>query len=137
MKIYVSGQISDIANIQTIQTALRKAGHTITHDWTANEVGDMRIETREDKLQNSKEAGLRAQKDIEGVMSSDVFVVCTDNQQRGSGMYAELGAALACHASTGRPRIYAIGSLNHLSVFYLHPAVQHVSNVDELIINLA
>lgn len=137
MKVYVSGQVSDIESVQQVQKRLVDAGHEVTHDWTLGELGDTRIETREDKLQNKVEAGRRAQKDIEGAVDADVVVVCTDNQVRGAGMYVELGAALAQKRLTGKPSIFTIGSRNHLSIFYLHPDVQHVDSIEELIINMS
>lgn len=119
-------------NVRNVQEQLRKAGHTITHDWTRNETGDNMLAGDKDKLADIVETGRRAQLDIQGVIDADVYVMCTDNTKAGKGMYAELGAALALHETTKKPDVYLLGKKNHMSVFYFHPAVKHLSSVEEL-----
>jgi hypothetical protein len=137
MKIFVSGQITDLDNVRTVQDKLIAAGHEITHDWTRNETGDKMLAGDEAKLANIEETGKRAALDIQGVVACDAYVICTDNSKAGKGMYAELGAALALHTTSGLPNIYLLGAMNHMSVFYFHPAVERLNSVDELIAALA
>ena len=137
MKIFVSGQIHDIENVRKTQKVLTESGHTITHDWTRNESGDKILQTSEDKLRDIAETGKRANLDIQGVLDCDVYIICTSNEKPGKGMYVELGAALALSQSIGRPQVFLIGKMNHISVFYLHPNLTRLSNVQEVIEELA
>ncbi len=139
MKIFVSGQITDLDNVRAVQDRLRAEGHEITHDWTRNETGDKMLASNEAKLANLEETGRRAQLDIQGVVDADAYVICTDNNapKAGKGMYAELGAALALNVTQSKPKVYLLGSMNHMSVFYFHPSVQKLSSVDELIEKLS
>ena len=133
MNIFVSGQIEDLEYVQSVQKALINAGHKITHDWTINEGGSRMLGSREDKLSNRDEAARRASNDLSGVVESDIYVICTNNMNVGKGMYVELGAALALNEKLGNPRIFLLGEMNHMSIFYFHPAIVHIANVDELI----
>jgi len=115
------------------QEKFRAAGHEITHDWTRNETGDKLLAGNEAKLANKEETSHRAQLDLQGVIDCDVYVICTDNEEIGKGMYVELGAALALHATANAPQIYLVGKMNHMLVFYFHPAVIRVDTVEEVI----
>lgn len=131
MKVFVSGQLDDVDFVNSVQTKLKDAGHIITHDWTSS---DVFLGSSEAKLNNPDEAGVRAEKDIQGVIDADVYVICTSNESLGKGMYVELGAALAL-AQSYKPdmKIFVLGKLNHLSVFYLHPMAIRVKTIEELI----
>jgi len=133
MKIFVSGQITDLDNVRIVQQRLIEEGHEITHDWTRNETGDKMLAGDAAKLADIHETGRRAELDIQGVIDCEAYVVCTDNTKSGKGMYAELGAALALNVTTQSPKIYMLGALNHMSVFYFHPSVVHLNSIDELI----
>jgi hypothetical protein len=133
MKFYISGQVGDLSTIKLVMQKVTEAGHVITHDWT---LSDTLLGKTKQKIKNPQDSGLRAQQDINGVLTSDVFVLCSDNSIAGKGMYAELGAALALHELVGTPKIYILGKLQHLSIFYLHPAVKHVSSIDQVIADL-
>lgn len=126
MKIFVSGQIDEKEEINEIYKKLQKAGHEVTHDWTKTDgIGD--------KLKNQEEAGLRAAKDITGVVDADVYILVSNNTKPGKGMYVELGAALALNEALGKPQIFTIGNRNHLSIFYLHPAVIHLKAIEDVL----
>jgi len=137
MKIFVSGQIKDLENVRNIQQRLIDAGHQITHDWTRNETGDKMLEGDDAKLADLVETGRRAELDIQGVIDADAYVMCSDNLKSGKGMYVELGAALALSVTRDSPKVYIVGALNHMSVFYFHPAVVRLDSVDQLIEKLA
>lgn len=129
MRVFVSGQIDEKQRIQHVFRQLQESGFEITHDWTrTDDVGD--------KLENRTEAGARAAKDISGVVAADVYVLMSDNANVGKGMYAELGAALALKELTGKPDLYVVGPMNHLSIFYLHPSITHLDNIDGLMAHL-
>lgn len=129
MKAFVSGQLNDKEQIREVYSKLQAIGFEITHDWT-------RTDNLTDKLANPEESGKRAAKDITGVVESDVYILVSDNEKPGKGMYVELGAALALNEKTGKPDIYLIGKQNHLSIFYLHPKIKYFDGVDNLISHL-
>lgn len=133
MKVFVSGQIDDVENVRHIQTKLVEAGHTITHDWTINETGANFLSGKETKIANLEESARRARNDLNGVINCDVYIACTNNKKVGKGMYVELGSALALYETVGKPQVYTIGSRNHMSIFYLHPAVKHFDSIEELL----
>ena len=136
MKVFVSGQIGDIDNVRLAQDALMQAGHKITHDWTRNETGDKMLASRQDKLDNPEETAKRAVLDINGVLGADAYVICTNNESPGKGMYVELGTAIAMAESRRGFNIYLLGEMNHMTIFYLHPKVQRVESVEALLKNL-
>jgi hypothetical protein len=133
MKVFVSGQIEDIESVRRVQAEFIVAGHEITHDWTTNEGSAKMLGSREAKLDNLEESKNRAVNDTKGVVDSDVYVICTDNEKVGKGMYVEMGVALGLCVKYGTPKIYLLGSMNHMTIFYLHPAIVHVNSVDEIL----
>jgi hypothetical protein len=133
MEVFVSGQIDDIDNVRIVQDAFTEAGHHITHDWTRNETGDQMLAGKEAKLANPEETARRATNDLQGVVDSDVYIICTDNERAGKGMYVELGAALALNAVNGSPKIYLLGSMNNASIFYFHPSIILGRSIQEVI----
>lgn len=126
--IFISGQIKEKYRIREVFAQLEAAGHQITHDWT-----------RTDNMPKPyslapAEAGLRASKDIQGVLDADVYILMSDNRDSGKGMYVELGAALALATSQAKPiELYVVGPMNHESIFYYHPLVTHVETVEEVL----
>ena len=52
------------------------------------------------------------------------------SDEAGTGMYVELGAAIASYLERGKPEIFVIGPHNSRSMFYFHPAVQRVDNLE-------
>lgn len=130
MRVFVSGQLADRSQVRDVYRLLRRQGHVITYDWT-----------RKDDLagpysENRREAGIRAAKDIEGVLEADAYVILTSNERAGKGMYVELGAALA-RASTGAlSSVAVIGPKNHESIFYYHPALAHFETIEEYVDHL-
>ncbi len=132
-KVFVSGQLGDVESVQDAYKTLEDAGHIITHDWTKS---DVFLSSKEAKLANKAEAGARAAKDLDGVVDCDVYILLSNNREVGKGMYVELGAALALNKTTGKPEVYVVGEMNHMSVFYLHPSVKHKDTLEEVIIEL-
>lgn len=123
---FVSGQIDDKDVVRKAQCRLTDLGYRLTHDWTYSE--DIRP-----RILESVDAGDRAARDITGVVEADLYILLSDNDRPGKGMYAELGAALALQQVRGKPRVCIVGRRNHPSVFYLHPAVEYFPTIDCLI----
>lgn len=70
--------------------------------------------------------------DIDGVMDCDIYVILTDNNKCGKGMYVELGADLAQAEIRSDYQVFLVGARKHgrriykeLSIVYntqeLHP----------------
>jgi hypothetical protein len=133
MKVYVAGQLNDLENVRLVQAKLVESGHTLTHDWTEKETGNQFLSSPEAKLKNLSETKRRAHVDVQAIIDSDAVVLCTNNTEQGKGMYVELGAALALNVATGKPRVYILGQLNHMSIFYFHQAAKRVQDIPELI----
>ncbi len=129
MKFFISGQIEDIPAVREIMKRVTDTGHVITHDWTTSDI----MLSGDNKFNDLTETGRRAQADIQGVLDCDVYVLCSDNQKAGKGMYVELGAALGRVQAGEDIRLYVIGGLNHSSIFYLHPVVRRVDTIEEVL----
>lgn len=132
MKVFISGQLDQSEEIRGYMDLFEQAGHVVTHDWTAS---DVFLSSREAKLANMEESGKRAAADISGVINADVYILCSDNVKPGKGMLVELGAALALAQtdSSGLRKVYIVGQMNHISVFYLHPIVIHKKSIAEVL----
>ena len=96
---------------------LEAKGHTVTLDWT-------QLEGLKPYEQNSKRSAEAAAQMIKAVQDADLFVIFPD--KGGTGMYAELGAALAM----GK-QVFVIGNLNK-PIFLFHPLITRVSSIQEL-----
>lgn len=136
MKVFVSGQIEDYEDVRQVQPQFIKAGHSISHDWTTNETGSSFLATAKQKIDNRDESSRRAFNDIQGVVEADVYVICTNNKKVGKGMYVELGAALGLFYVKKAPKVYLLGEMNHLTIFYLHPAIKRVKTVNDIIADI-
>ena len=105
MRVYVAGKWEEKERVRQVQTLLRKAGHTITFDWT-------------------KSAGLglekQASRDTVGVLTADAFVGVFEKDLPYRGAYTELGMAIA----TGIP-IYILGHAADLNIFVNLPRVKY------------
>lgn len=91
MRIYVAGKYSPATNarVREIHAMLIAAGHTITHDWTAD----------------SEVSTTQAMNDLNGVLTADAFVLVAESHDVVyCGAVAELGMALAI----GLP-VYVLG----------------------------
>lgn len=128
MKIFVSGSIREKGRIREVYAALIAAGHVITHDWTQTDAMPTSY------ADAPGEAAIRAQKDIDGVLAADAYIIVTDNELPGKGMYVELGAALALASlrSQGFP-VLLLGPMYHESIFYYHPSILRFENFAEVL----
>ena len=48
-------------------------------------------------------------------------------------MYVEIGAAIQHNIEFGKPVIYVVGNHINRSMFYFHPAVNRLKNIEDLI----
>lgn len=124
MRAFVSGQLAEKQKIRQVYALLRNVGIAVTHDWTLTD-------TLVDYRQARPEAGRRAALDIHGVLTSDLYILLSDNEKCGKGMYVELGAALALAERFGSPNVFVVGPMNHESIFYHHPLVNQCATIQE------
>ena len=51
----------------------------------------------------------------------------------GTGIYVEIGAAIQHRIEFGKPVIYVVGNNIKRSMFYFHPTVNRLKNIEDLI----
>lgn len=129
MKVYVAARFTEKAMVQALYQQLQALGHTITADWTKHA-------NVKPYNEHPQEAGAYAEEDLRGTIESDVFIYFT-SPEVGAGLSAELGAALASFAQTGKPQIYVVGDYATTNAFHYHPAVQRVQNIEAVLAKLS
>jgi nucleoside 2-deoxyribosyltransferase len=123
MKFYIAGRTSRVPEIQAMTKRLLDLGHEVAHDWTNASVS----------LKRPYEAKVAAQiagMDFDGVKSADILIILGD--QSGTGMYVELGIALATNTV-----VYSIGDYNDVTVFHFLPNVKRVETFEDVLIDLS
>lgn len=123
MRFYVAGAAVEIERSKKVIAALISAGHTCTHDWTVQVEEELRAfpDRKETELPDEICAH-HARADLDGVASSDVYVLVAPNG-RGRGSWVELGYALRMLDevklfSRAVPlRVYVIGPYARDSIF--------------------
>ncbi len=131
MRFYIASTIKNKNQVRLIIIALNKNGHDVTVDWTDSE--KIHEDEREENIENMRSLSLR---DYDGIHSCDVFAMLSEPSD-GRSMYVELGIAIACRELTGNPKIYIIGGKKNQSIFYYHPTVCRVDDINQLFQNLA
>ncbi len=127
MKFYIASGIKNKENVQKIFNQLKKVGHEVTADWTLTD--DIPEDARDQKREYVRSI---AKRDFEGIRECDIFVLLSDPEE-GRSMYVELGIALSMLHATGKPRVFIVGPENNESVFYFHPLVDRVKNIDDVL----
>lgn len=108
-----------------MQSAVVAAGHELTLDWTRGPD----VTLAKDYGSHPEVWASLATKDLEAVLSADAVLVVM-SEHDGRGMYVELEAALARASRGDLKHVVILGPIQHESVFYYHPAVQRVSDLD-------
>jgi hypothetical protein len=119
MKFFVSGKVGDDQVTKTVMETLKKAGHEITFDWTT-------INHLRPYDENSVASREAAVSESCGVKNADVLVIVPHDI--GVGMYVELGIAIG----VGIP-IRVVSSGESRTMFFHHPLVKKVNNIEEVI----
>lgn len=93
--IYVAGASTEVDKIASYVAELRRAGLSITHDWTA-QVQLARAAGKSDKDYTQGERNKFAWDDMHGVLSARfLWLVLPEVSARSVGAWVELGAAVA------------------------------------------
>ena len=119
MKFFVSGKIGIQNDAKSAMKILQNAGHQITFDWTTIE----HLRPYDKNSSASREAAIQ---ESQGVKDADVFVIIAHN--KGVGMYVELGIAIGISIP-----IRIITNVESRSMFFHHPLVKKISNINEVI----
>jgi hypothetical protein len=121
---YVASRTSKREEVKRIYSKLEKIGYSIPNDWTNHK--DIKPYSENPKL-----AEAYSIEDIEGSRKSDLFIIIEDDA--GTGIHSELGAAISNFIDFGKPLIYAIGKSFNGSIFYFHPSVKRRRTEDDVI----
>lgn len=118
MRIYVASKFENTAEVWKVMDALKAAGHTITHDWTHESVGERQGAELDLFLLDC------AQKDMTGVETADALFVI--NHEKGKGMWTEMGMAIAW----SKPVFFCCPERAY-NIFCRLPGVEEFKTIDE------
>lgn len=126
MKVFISAKYDKASEVKNLQSTLEELGHTIIVDWASDDYLEKPYHN------NKTEAAKRANRDIEGVMECDIFVLLHD-EGYGKGIYVELGAAIACTILKNKPQIFVLDNQVNNTIFYFHDTVTICKSIDEFL----
>lgn len=125
MKIYVAASFEQKEEAKKLHNVLTNAGHTITLDWTTHKLladaPNIEVLSRQYAID-----------DVEGVMAADVYVLIL-GERKSAGSHIELGIALGANIK----HIYILGEVKDFTLFYKHPRVKNLLDVESLIKELS
>ena len=84
--------------------------------------------------ENTEKAGEFAQAAIAGIILADVYIVFA--HEDGTGVFSELGAALAVAQLHGKLKVYAIAATIPPAMFHYHPLIRWVPNPETIFAEL-
>ena len=123
MKFYVTGRSSNIDEVRRTIALVKEKGHEVTFDWPAL----LMVKPYED---NQEKAAEFAQFGIQGIIDSDIYILLAHPD--GTGVFTELGAALALAQLQGKLKIYAVAREIPPVMFHYHPSIHWVPSVEEV-----
>lgn len=127
MKFYIAARFGLKDEVRSMYKVLQEKGHGVIADWTEHKP----IKPYGENPSLSRDYSIE---DIDAVTNCDVFVIVSD--EAGTGMYVELGAAIASNLKNGRPKIYVIGGNTDRVMFYFHPSVIKKATFEEVLKDL-
>lgn len=126
MNIYLATAFACKEDFRMMKSLLEAAGHTISHDWSVDDIGTRTGMEKEIYLMECCIGCLN------GIADSDVFILLARPSM--AGAFVELGVAIGC----GKPVILldAFKTGHQDPIFYHLPnsgLFQHVKNTDDLL----
>lgn len=118
MKFYIASRLKHKSEVKKLIKKLEAEGHSCVHDWTDGK----RLKPYEENLHQSQKV---ADKQVRAIKDCDLFVLLNPDKG-GTGMYVELGVALAEGKHT-----FVVGKCEK-PMFLFHPSVKQVPNIEEL-----
>lgn len=127
MKFFVTGRSSNIPEVERVIAIVREKGHEITFDWPT-------LPMVKPYDENPDKAAAFASAAIDGLIKADVYILLAHFD--GTGVFTELGAALALAQLHGKPVIYAIATEIPPAMFHYHPSITWKRSVEDVFIDL-
>jgi hypothetical protein len=127
MKCFVSGRSSNFDEVVRVTQLLRDHGHEITHDWTV-------LPMVKPYHEHTVEAGKYAELQLSGIAAADVCIFLAHYD--GTGLFAELGAALMHFQKHAKPKIYAVANEIPEAMFHYHPAIHWKKDIEAVLLDL-
>jgi hypothetical protein len=126
MKFYIAGNLRDRQEVRAVMDTVREAGYEVIVDWTKDR------DLENNYLKNIAEVTERVQRDTQGILNCDVFVLVTTEPSVNKGMYVELGIAIAGWQKSRIPKVYIIGDFCNNGSFYFVRGIRRVQSIDEV-----
>jgi hypothetical protein len=127
MKIYIAAKFDKQDEVSQMGEVFTQEGHVLMCDWTK----DTPIARPYDL--NSESVSERAQRDLDNVRASDIFILLTENKGGNKGMYVELGAAIDSFLEHGKPKVFVVGDYIPQGFFFFHPVVNRRLTIEEVL----
>src|SRR3989338_3621718 len=127
MKFYISAMVALAEEVREMYSILEERGHEIAFKWTE-------FENPKSYGENQDISARLSDQCIKGAVSSDVFILCSDDA--GTGMYVEFGAAILAHLNDKKPLIYVIGDHHSRSMFNFHPSVHRRIYLGDVLLDI-
>lgn len=119
MKFYIASRLKHKNEVKKLINLLEDKGYTCTHDWTRGE----KLKPYAENLDQSQKL---ADEQVKSIKNCDLFVLLNPDEG-GTGMYVELGVAIA-----ENKQIFVVGEFTK-PVFLFHSSVNYVQDIDGLL----
>ena len=123
-KIYISARFNKKEDVIKLGDLLTNRGFEVISNWVSHKS----IKPYEKNQDLAKQYSIE---DINNSAQCDYFILLTSDA--GTGMYVEIGAAIQHNIEFGKPVIYVVGNNINRSMFYFHPTVNRLKNIEDLI----
>jgi len=123
--VYIASRVREKVRVRKLLTDLKEEGITSVTFWIDRENARR---GKDFDIDSARKISIEA---VKGINKSDIFILLSD--EGGTGMYVELGLALARNANSGVPKIYLLGDHRKNSVFSFHPSIILVKTEQELL----
>ncbi len=127
MKFFVTGRSSNIPEVERVIALIIEKGHQVTFDWPPLPM----VKPYQDNLDK---AAIFATAAIAGIIETDVYILLAHFD--GTGVFTELGAALALAQFHGKPLVYAVAKEVPPAMFHYHPAIVWKETIEEVFTDL-
>ncbi|MEX0594843.1 MAG: hypothetical protein WD157_01965 [Patescibacteria group bacterium] len=122
--VYIASRTAQKSRAIKLLRLLEAKGYRSKTDWLIKPMLKPYNKHREEAKKFAREC-------IAHVLSCDVFILLSD--EAGTGMYIELGAALAKLHTSNKTDIYLVGPHGANSIFTYYPGVKTVDSDEELL----
>ncbi len=127
MKIYIAARHALKKEIAEVYELLELRGHFITNKWTEQK-------SIKPYQEHRKEAQQYIAEDLAGITNADVVIFYSEYSPDARGCYIELGYALSQAESRSDLQIYVIEPGDNPSMFFFHPKITIVKDINEIVI---